>query len=271
MKPLFALFTLASALMAVADETPTKATAADKEAARAERRRLRGTIEQRQFGGYVTKPNSAQGKVVFLNAQKAVSRADLQPALDVIGKTVHPDMSLIDVASVKLINPQGDILKAGGKIGVVFADSPDLPMMVTAPESGWAIINVAALKDGKPDGLAHRVRVEALRAFALACGCSFMTRDPVVLWPHVLISEDLDAFPAEEYGVFARVHMEHQLPLHGIKPWKIVPYEQACREGWAHSPTNKFEQKVWDRVHEVPARPLKIQYDPAAQKGKVTK
>ena len=266
MKSLLVILTLASALMAVADETAAKTNAADKAAARAERRRLRGTVEQRQFGGYVAKPNSAQGKVVFLNAQKAVSRADLQLALDVIGKTVHPEMSLIDVDSVKLINPKGDILKAGGRIGVVFADSPDLPMMVTAPESGWAIVNVAALKDGKPDGLAHRVRVEALRAFALVCGCSFMTRDPVVLWPHVLISEDLDGLPAEEYGVFARVQMEQQLPLHGVTPWKVMTYEQACREGWAHSPTNKWEQKVWDRVQGIPTKPLKITFDKDQEK-----
>ena len=259
---IIALAALAATAFADAAETNRTNQADARAAARAERRRNRGTYEQRAYGGIVTKPNSAKGKVVFLNAQKIVPPGDIQPAIDYIRETTHPEMTMVDVDSVKLLNPKDDISRAGGNIGVALVESPELPMLVSAPEAGWAIVNVAALKDGKKDGLAHRVRVELLRAFALAAGCAFMSMDPVVLYPNVLIPEDLDALKDESYGVFARTHIEKWLPIHGVTPWKVTTYDVACREGWAHSPTNRFEQRIWDKVHALPKNPMKIEFDP---------
>ncbi len=262
MKHLICASLAALAAMAWADAASTNATDAARAAARAERRKDRGTYEQRAYGGIVTKPNSARGKVVFLNAQRLVPPADLQPALDYIRETLHPEMAMVDVEAVKLLNPKDDISRAGGNVGVAIVESSDIPMLVTAPEAGWSVVNVAALRDGKADGLAHRVRVELLRAFALAAGCAFMSMDPVVLYPNVLIPEDLDALKDESYGVFARTHIEKWLPIHGVTPWKVTTYDVACREGWAHSPTNRFEQRIWDKVHAIPKTPMKIEFDP---------
>ena len=256
------LAALAATVFADAAQTNQTSQADARAAARAERRKNRGTYEQRAYGGIVTKPNSAKGKVVVLNAQKMVPSGDIRPAIDYIKGTIHPEMELVDVGSVKLLNPKADISRAGGNVGVALVESPDLPMLVVAPESGWAVVNVAALKDGKKDGLAHRVRVELLRAFALASGCAFMSMDPVVLYPNVLIPEDLDALKDESYGVFARTHIERWLPVHGVTPWKVTTYDVACKEGWAHSPTNKFEQRIWNKVHAIPKAPMKIEFDP---------
>ena len=266
MKHILIITLAALAATAFADAAQMQQTDDAKAAARAERRRNRGTYEQRAYGGIVTKPNSAKGKVVILNAQKLVPAADIQPALDYIKGSLHPEMSMVDVDSVKLSNPKADIARTGGNVGVVLADAPDLPMLVVAPESGWAVVNVAALKDGKKDGLARRVRVELLRAFGLAAGCAFMSMDPVVLYPNVLIPEDLDALKDESYGVFARTHIEKWLPLHGVTPWRVTTYDVACKEGWAHSPTNKFEQRIWNKIFAIPDKPLKIEYDPKKDK-----
>ena len=270
MKKLVAVSLVFLSAAVLADATNVADVAAAR-TARAERRKARGSYVDRILGGYVSKPNSAKGKVVILNAQNAVPRKDFEAALAEIRKSVHPEMAVADVATVKLANPKDDIAKAGGKVGVVLADSPDLPMLVTAPEAGWSIVNVAALKDGKADGLAHRVRVELLRGFALASGCAFMSRDPIVLRSNVLISEDLDLLDVEEYGVMARLQMQKELPTHGVTPWTTMPYRKACEEGWAHQPTNDFQKAIWKRVHQLPSKPMKIQFDPAAQKGKVTK
>lgn len=265
MKELVAVSLVFLSAAVLADATNAVDTAAAR-AARAERRKTRGSYVDRVLGGYVSKPNSAKGKVVILNAQKIVPRKDFEGALAEIRKSVHPEMSLVDVATVKLANPKDDIAKAGGNVGVVLADSPDLPMLVTAPEAGWAIVNVAALRDGKAGGLAHRVRVELLRGFALASGCAFMSRDPVVLRSNVLISEDLDLLDAEEYGMMARLQMERELPTHGVTPWKTMAYRKACEEGWAPQPTNDFQKAIWKRTHQLPSAPMKIEFDP--KKGK---
>ena len=224
----------------------------------------RGTWEQRQFGGFVTKPNSAKGKVVVLNAQKIVPAADFKPAVDYIFKEVNPEISIVDVATVKTTNPMDDIVKQGGKLGVVLVDSPDLPTLLTAPESRWSIVNVAALKSDSKDAavLAKRVRLEILRGFALASGCAFMTRDPIAMKMGVLIPEDLDVIKEEAYGVEIRWTLGMALPTYGITPWKVTTYKQACEEGWANAPTNKFQQKIWDKVHELPKKPMTIEFDP---------
>lgn len=261
MNKLFVIGLVFVSSVVVAAETNLVDKAA-RDAARAERRRLRGTYEQRAYGGIVTKPNSANGKVVFLNAQKLIPNSELQPALEYIKESLHPEIALVNVESVKLLNPKTDILNAGGKMGVALVESEDLPMLVTAPENGWAIVNVTALKDGDKNGLAHRVRLELLRGFGLAAGCAFMSRDPIALHPHVLISEDLDMIKAEEYGVFACEQIAKELLTHGVTPWYVTTYDVACREGWAHSPTNKFEQKVWDKIHALPKNPMKIEFDP---------
>lgn len=223
----------------------------------------RGTWEQRQFGGFATKPNSAKGKVVVLNAQKIVPAADFRAAVDYISKEVNPEIAIVDADAVKTANPMADIVQQGGKLGVVLVDSPDLPALLTAPENRWSIVNVAALKDGAKDAaaLAKRVRIEILRGFALASGCAFMTRDPIVMKMGVLIPEDLDVIKEEAYGVEIRWTLGMALPTYGITPWKVTTYRQACEEGWANAPTNKWQKKIWDKVHEIPSQPLTIKYE----------
>lgn len=213
----------------------------------------------RRWGGYVRKEGSAQGKVVFLNAQKAVPSSELGLVIRRIDKDIHPQMEIKDVDSVKLANPKEDIRKHGGKVGVVLVDAPDIPALLTAPEEGWSMVNVAPLKEGASSTqLVHRVRVEFLRAFALASGCAFMPRDPVVMRPGVLIPEDLDRIRKEEYGVDIQYTIEKRLPGYGVTPWKQTTYKQACKEGWAHSPTNDFQKKIWNKVRELPSDPIKI-------------
>lgn len=232
---------------------------------RAERR---SRIQMKQFGGYVRKPNSAIGKVVFLNAQKTVPSADFSKALKVIDETVHPLLEVKDVDSFNVQNPGDDIKNAGGKIGVVIADTPGLPSLLTAPEAGWAIVNVAALKEGADrEKLAHRVRVEILRAFAFAGG-AFMPRDPVVLRADVLCAKDLDRLTELGYGSDVQTSFERSLPWRGVTPWKQVTYEQACKQGWAPKPTNDFQKVIWNDVYAIPDKPIEIKFDPKRDAGK---
>ena len=227
----------------------------------------RRMMDMKRFGGIVRKANSAAGKVVFLNAQKAVPAADLKLALDEIEEKVAPLWELKEVEGVKLVNPAEDIRKAGGKVGVVLAESPDVPALLVAPEAGWAVVNVTPLKEGaNAEQLAHRVRVELLRAFALAGGCSFLVRDAEVLRPDIRVASDLDLVKEASYGVDARFGLSRGLPNFGVMPWKQASYRQACKEGWAPSPTNDVQKKIWDKVHAPPEKPMKITYDKDKQK-----
>ena len=222
---------------------------------------MRKASLMRHHGGYVRKANSAKGKVVFLNAQKLIPRADFTCALEEIDERIHPIWEMKDVASVKLVNPAADIKAAGGEIGVVLVESADLPALVVAPEAGWAEVNVTALTnycDGAKT-LATRANKELLRAFALVGGGAFMTRDPIVMRADIRQPQELDLIGYPEYGIDVADAMQRKLPLVGVKPWIQETYRTACREGWAHSPTNEFQKKIWDKVHELPTKPLKLE------------
>ena len=215
---------------------------------------------ERRHGGYVRKAGSAHGKVVFLNAQKRVSAEELKPAFKEIDINVHPIWTLEKVDSVSLPNPKADIVKHGANLGVVLVESPNLPMLVTAPEDGWAIVNITAIAADETDAkkISSRVRKELLRAFALTGGCAFMARGAILLRGTVLTPKDLDLIPEESYGVDALVALENNLPNYGVMPWKQMTYKRACREGWAPSPTNEYQKAIWDKIHQLPTEPIKI-------------
>ena len=48
----------------------------------------------------------------------------------------------------------------------------------------------------------------------------------------------------------------------GVTPARKGIYEAACQQGWAPAPTNDIQKAIWDKVHAVPATPMKIEFDP---------
>ena len=230
-------------------------------------RRARANYE-RKSGGTIRKANSARGAVLVVNAQDKVSRADLDPALQHIDETVHPILEYKEAKEVKVANPRDDIARLGGKVGVVVVDVADSPALTVAPEEGWAVVNVRPLAADNPsaDVLAARVRKEILRGFALAGGCSFMARGQIVVREGVHTAKDLDSVSIEEYGVDVQMALGRLLPSYGVIPWTQTTYRKACREGWAPPPTNDIQRAVWEKVHQIPDKPIKIEFDPKKDK-----
>jgi len=218
------------------------------------------------FGGYVRKPRSAKGKVVFLNAQKRVAEKDMKGAFDEVEERLKFNLEVKAIDKVNLPNPKADLTALGATLGVAIIDSPEYPALVAAPEDGWALVNVAALNVGEPKAevLAARTRKELLRALGMVGGCAFMARGAIVMRKTVRDPRDLDAIKIENYGVDALNAFAQTAPLYGVVPWAVMTYEDACMEGWAPAPTNKYQQAVWDQVHALPKTPMKIEFDPKA-------
>ena len=56
--------------------------------------------------------------------------------------------------------------------------------------------------------------------------------------------------------------MINNAKLMGVAVRRRVSYRKACQEGWAPAPTNDIQKAIWDKVHAVPATPMKIEFDP---------
>lgn len=222
----------------------------------------------RKNGGYVRKPNSAKGTFLILNAQKRVVDAQLNPAVEMIDKWIHARVAIKPHAdSVSLENIRSLIDNNGGTLGVAIVENDHCPSLLTAPESGWAMINIRKLaSDGPSDKvLAERIRKEVIRAFAFITGGAYATRGDFLM-RDVVKPSDLDAFGTEMFGVELVTLLPKSAPLYGLTPWYQTTYRAACEEGWAPAPTNEFQTAIWNEVHALPSDPIKIKYDPKRDK-----
>jgi len=230
-----------------------------------EARRERGYL--RRTGGDIRREGSAKGMFVVLNAQKRVPAAAFGSAVSYMDKALRIRCQLAEAENVTVASVFGKIEAAGGTMGVGVVDDPTLPSLLTAPESRWTIVNVAKLAEGCSDNekLAARVRKEILRSLAFTSGCAYATMaDP--LMRDVRKPSDLDGLQSEEFGIEISNRFPESAPLYGLKPWYIRTYREACEAGWAPAPTNEYQKAIWDQVHAVPAKPMKIEFDP--KKGK---
>lgn len=232
------------------------------------RRSIRRASESRT-GGFVRKENSAKGCFVVINAQSVVPEADLTSAVKTIDRQANILTKIISAENINCSNIKAVMAKSNGALGVAVINDPTLPALLTAPEDGWALVNVGKLRQGSPDAakLAARVRREILRGFGFISGGAYAGRGDYVM-ACVSQPDQLDSVVREEFGLMMLKMLPLTLPIYGIQPWHRTTYLKACEEGWAPPPTNEFQKAIWNRVHDIPTKPLKIEYNEKRDKGK---
>lgn len=218
-------------------------------------------VHLEESGGDIRKPNTAKGVLVVLNAQSIVPLKEFQQeVVSGIDEHIHVQMDFrTSDADLCCKNVKDEIGKAGGVLGVAVVKRDDLPTLLTAPESGWAIVNVAALSADNPKQpvLVSRVTKEVLRAFAFISGGAYLARAPFVM-RDVKTPHDLDMIPSAAFGFEVASHIRKSSGFYGLIPWYQTTYLRACNEGWAPAPTNKYQKGVWDKVHQLPTNPLPL-------------
>ena len=226
--------------------------------------------DMHKHGGTVRQPGSAKGVFVVLNAQKVVAAAEIDKALAVIDRRIRAQARQVVAKDVTQENIERKIKEAGGAAGVAVVEaSPTAPALLSATEDGWAIVNVSRLSadNPKPEVLATRVRREVLRGFSFAIGGVYGARGDALMQP-VRNLKDLDALAREDFAVTMMQTFSLVMPYYGMKPWYERKYDKACQEGWAPQPTNKWQKAIWDKVHAIPQKPIKIEYNEKRDKGK---
>ena len=224
-------------------------------------------------GGIVT--IMPTGNVIrVVNAQKAVPPAFLGPLVkDVqqIGIKVPIEVSdalpLVGQDPMALANSSLFVPKTGAVI--VLVEVKNFPTLLVAPENAWAILNVRNLKADNPskEVLETRITKEFWRAVASGVGGMNSQMGPCVMRPVARLS-DLDRIRATRLGPDATMRVIQSLGAYGIGMISTMNYEDACYEGLAPTPTNDVQKAIWDKVHAIPQKPIKIEYNEKRDKGK---
>lgn len=263
----FSVAVLLSALAVGAAETTGQKKMiklGDKEYTPEQMREKVHKASMRLNGGLIREAGSAKGTFVVLNAQKKVPGDQLKAIVETLDKRMLVQAAIKQSEeSVRCENVKKQIAAAGGVLGVALVEADGLPSLVTAPEDGWALVNVTALAEGaaSPDVLAARVRKEALRAFAFVTGGCYLSRAPMLM-RDVKKASDLDAIVQEGYGVEVLNHVHKSAEFYGLVPWRQAVYRKACMDGWAPAPTNEYQKAIWNELNAKPTKPIKIEYDP---------
>ena len=212
----------------------------------------------RRLGGYIEKPGMVKGKIVIVNAQKRAADSVIADAITNVNSKLN---YCIEFKRGAFALPKPNV---EGDASLFVIDDPAMPALLSAPEDRWTMVNVARLSEGegaKEPFFKARTAKELTRGFCLLCGTQDSNYKNSLLGCKTK-PEDLDR------------HIDCRLPIdiprrfgpylegYGIKPRVILPYRQACMEGWAPQPTNELQKTVWDEVRALPQKPMKIEFDP---------
>lgn len=217
-------------------------------------------------GGMVRKPGSGKGEIAVINAQKGIATAKLAWALRSIRRTMRLNVAIRD-GELDGQPTAASVDRTGARLAVFVVDSDLFASAVTlAPEDRWAVVNVRPLKKDSPtaEKLEDRTRKEIVRAFGWLCGAANSQMRGTVMGAmpdlQALDKVILIEYPPDAYG-----RTVEYLRGYGVEPYVEATYRYACREGWAPEPTNDYQKAIWEKEHQLPTKPIRIEFD--AKKG----
>jgi hypothetical protein len=261
--------TLVAALLAVAFVAAVEPPPFDihKKAVTPEEKAQRKAYFEKRFlehtGGRILRPGTRKGTVYYINCQKRAQADWLEESRDYMAGYSKFNVAIKD-GEFDLAAP-----KVEGNASLFVVDDDKLPPILVAPESRWAIVNVAPLaKDAKPAFFEARVTQALTRGFCFLCGAS-NSQFPRALTGGVTGPADLDKFPDYRLPVDIEKRMASYMEPFGVTPAVMATYRQACKEGWAPAPANDYQKQVAEAIAKEkaetlkgPKSPRKIVFDP---------
>ena len=226
--------------------------------------RRRGSMV-RATGGWITR--TTEGAHILL----ADARADASD-IETVRREME-DMCRIPVRVGKAktggASPYRDavslVSKDAGLVLFAYDGAADAPVLAVYPENRVALVNVTPLMAGgdRAKGLG-RVERELWRALVYVGG-GLLSTMPSVMRP-VFSPKDLDGIECRMANPMETGMINTCAGAMGLARIQRTTYRNACRQGWAPAPTNEYQRAIWNDIRQIPANPIKIEFDPA--KGK---
>lgn len=212
----------------------------------------------RRTGGFIEQPGSMKGCFAILNTQTEIPAAEFETVAAYLKEELKFD---VKVSVVKPDAPAKLVAATPNKVGVVVVADDDSPSLLVAPEDGWAVLNVRKLSKGletdsaKAKFVPARFRKELMKAFSCVAGGTRSSFSGNLMSVKDYAALDLapEVLPADKVE-----NATEYLKEIGFTPLRRVTYVRACREGWAPAPTNDIQKLAWEKVHELPTKPIVI-------------
>ena len=203
--------------------------------------------------------------IAVINEQNLIAQSIVQDAVDKVKLQLHAPVEIVAATNGGTVSEKIDKLLREKDVGACFAlataDSGEF--ISFAPDTGKCVVNLKNIvKDGASEDVV-RTRTQKLiwRAFGLILGAGESIGGYTVL-QRAKSLEELDAISSMTPSPEQHNRMVDSLASLDIKMIKVGTYRQACREGWAHEPTNEVQLAIWNEIHSIPATPMKIEFDP---------
>lgn len=213
--------------------------------------KLEAVVNQR-VGGFIERPGSGKGSIVYVNCQKKAPKAWIDESMayfaEVTKFRVNYAEGTFDIKAPKVV----------GDASIFIIEDETLPAILVAPESRWALVNIAPIaKEQRPVFFEQRTKKELSRAFAYLCGATG-SKFERSLTRGITSQAELDKNYDYELPMdIVQRFWDYMKPL-GVLPAQRATYLKACEEGWAPAPTNDVQKTIWDKVHALPTEPIKI-------------
>lgn len=247
------IVSVAATLLAVDADTPwSRNTKNMTEAQKQEYLAKRRDAKRQRTGGIIDNYATMKGEVVFLNAQRRVEAEPLAKRIQTMADFFRSKFSIRPWGKpVTLANAEATLKECGANAAVFIVDDPAVPVAIlSAPETRWIFLNVAALAADRPDAkrLMERTRRELWRALGYMLGNDSVA--DVCVMKAVESLEQLDNLGAEAPSQGPVILIGRRLRAIGVEPFTRSTYSRALREGWAPMPTNELQRAVYERYQE---------------------
>lgn len=223
-------------------------------------------------GGFLVKPGSQKGKVAFIDTQDRLGADNIRKIVNDLVEETGFNITYEKAAPADCPCSLKEASKAD--LAIVIINDAKKPASIVAPDDHWAMVNIAKLDVNLKSEAAMkkffegRCRRQILRIYALAAGGGASSFEGNITQPCKL--DKLDLYP-EMLPEDVKERNVVFLKSVGLTKQITATYRKACQEGWAPAPTNDIQKAIWDRVHEIPSKPMKIKFDPNEKKGVVEK
>ena len=214
--------------------------------------------DMKSFGGYCVVPGSQKGCIRIVNAQKLVTEDAVEPIFKQLRGQFKYNASIVSGNAVDANTAPAEQKRLKADVAIFLVnDATSANPLLIAPEGHWAIINVAKLAEGNPapSFVASRVRKEIMRAFgymtaASSAACPLL--DPVK------DVAELDGIGVERLPADVIMRQRKYLKAMSVSGRSEDTYENILILGYNVQPTNEYQKAIWDKVHQLPTKPLPL-------------